>query len=161
ILLMSTVCPRCRSGAVGSNPAFTCKGRPRASLLSSSASSRISAAPRRRTCIWSCTEVTIFHSVPRLGSLTHPTSHATVTRVFDPGEQALGQPENQIRLDYRSEDKPATGRTRPQLRWLASAILTPLAGGLLLLMGSGHTPATSNASLLSTGLETHPLALPP
>ena len=73
----------------------------------------------------------------------------------------MGQPESQIKLDYRPEDKPAAARTRPQLHWLASAIATPLVGGFLLLMGSGHTPATSNASLLSTGLETHALALPP
>ena len=32
ILLSSTVCPRCRSGAVGSNPALTRRGRPDSSL---------------------------------------------------------------------------------------------------------------------------------
>ena len=37
ILFKSTVCPRCRSGAVGSKPAFTCSGVPRLSFLARSA----------------------------------------------------------------------------------------------------------------------------
>ena len=43
---MSTVCPRCRSGAVGSNPALTRSGLPRASFFRRSSSVRSSAAPR-------------------------------------------------------------------------------------------------------------------
>ena len=75
----------------------------------------------------------------------------------------MGQPDHQIRLDYKPEDKPVARRVRPQLPWLASAIATPLVGGFLFLMGSGGgpAPASSNASLLSSGLETHALPLPP
>ena len=54
ILLMSTVWPRCRSGAVGSKPALTRSGLPRASFFDRSASVRSSEAPRRNSSSCSC-----------------------------------------------------------------------------------------------------------
>jgi murein DD-endopeptidase MepM/ murein hydrolase activator NlpD len=74
----------------------------------------------------------------------------------------LGRPDSQIRLDYRPENKPVPSRSWRRLRWLASAIATPIVGALL-LMGSvgGHSPGTTHASLLNMSLQTRPLALPP
>ncbi len=49
ILFSTTVWPRCRSGAVGSNPAFTRRGLPLASLRTRSSSTISSWTPRRMT----------------------------------------------------------------------------------------------------------------
>ena len=75
----------------------------------------------------------------------------------------MGRPDSQIRLDCKPENKSAPGRSWRQLRWLASALATPVVGGLLLLMGSagGHSPGTTHASLLNMSLQTQSLALPP
>ena len=51
ILLMSTVWPRCRSGAVGSNPALMRSGLPRASFFLSSLSTSTSCVPRISSAI--------------------------------------------------------------------------------------------------------------
>src|SRR5450631_3371919 len=60
-LWIRTVCPRCRSGAVGSKPALILRGTPllneRSSFSSSSFSTRISTAPRLMTAICSATDM--------------------------------------------------------------------------------------------------------
>jgi murein DD-endopeptidase MepM/ murein hydrolase activator NlpD len=96
--------------------------------------------------------------------LTDSLLQATVTRVFDAGDQALGQPDSQIRLDYKPEDKPVARRPWTQMRWLASAIATPILGAVLLLgYGGKHGTGTADASLIGPAhaLQTRPLALPP
>src|ERR1017187_6401854 len=48
---MSTVCPRCRSGAVGSKPVLTRSGRPALIFAASSSSTNSSPQPRLMTCM--------------------------------------------------------------------------------------------------------------
>jgi murein DD-endopeptidase MepM/ murein hydrolase activator NlpD len=75
----------------------------------------------------------------------------------------LGQPDRQIRLDYKPEDKPVPRRPWTQMRWLASAIATPIIAAALLLGNAGKNgTGTADAALINpTAVQTRALALPP
>jgi murein DD-endopeptidase MepM/ murein hydrolase activator NlpD len=49
------------------------------------------------------------------------------------------------------------------VRWVASLLATPILGGILFVLGNagGNAPATANATLFDTPLQTRPLPLPP
>jgi murein DD-endopeptidase MepM/ murein hydrolase activator NlpD len=49
------------------------------------------------------------------------------------------------------------------VRWVASLLATPILGGILFVLGNagGNAPATANATLFDTRMQTRPLPLPP